>query len=236
MVQNKSDMGYLGYYTYQIFNNIKHPEKFMKKILLHSFFIIFALSGLIFTGTTQARVKCWVNNDGVRECGNRIPPEYAQKEHSELGKGGLIRKKNEGAKSNKELKEAELLEKNQAKQKEIIAKERMQDEMLLARFTSINEIEEALDERISALDSVIELTKTRNEKIEIDLNKRIQTVSDANKTGNTYPESLIKNIESLKRQLSNNNSFMEERYAEREDIKIAHELDIRRFKKLKKIK
>ena len=64
MVQNKNDTNY--------------QEKFMRKILFCSFFIIFALSGLIFTGTAQSRMKCWINNDEVKECGNRVPPEYAQ--------------------------------------------------------------------------------------------------------------------------------------------------------------
>ena len=25
-----------------------------------------------------ANIKCWTNEDGVRECGNKIPPEYSQ--------------------------------------------------------------------------------------------------------------------------------------------------------------
>ena len=28
-----------------------------------------------------AGIKCWTNNDGVRECGNAVPPEYAQQGH-----------------------------------------------------------------------------------------------------------------------------------------------------------
>ena len=222
MVQNKNDTNY--------------QEKFMRKILFRSFFIIFALSGLIFTGTAQSRMKCWINNDEVKECGNRIPPEYAQKEHSELGKGGLIRKKNESAKSIEVLEKGRLLVKKETEQKEIIAKKKMQDEMLLATFSNVADIEKARDERISALESIIKLTKTRNKKIEIDLKRRIQSVNDVNKTGATYSEALTKSIASLKRQIDNNNKFMKERYTEQENIRNSHNIDIERFKKLKKNK
>ena len=37
-----------------------------------------------------ARIKCWTNNEGVRECGNAVPPEYAQKGHKEVSKSGSL--------------------------------------------------------------------------------------------------------------------------------------------------
>jgi molecular chaperone GrpE (heat shock protein) len=86
------------------------------------------------------------------------------------------------------------------------------------------------------LESIIKLTKTRNKKIEIDLKRRIQSVNDVNKTGATYSEALTKSIASLKRQIDNNNKFMKERYTEQENIRNSHNIDIERFKKLKKNK
>jgi len=37
----------------------------------------------------SAGIKCWTNDDGVRECGNTVPPEYAQKSHRELTGEGI---------------------------------------------------------------------------------------------------------------------------------------------------
>ena len=54
----------------------------MRKQLFSTMIVMFALSGLTLSGTAQARMKCWTNNEGVRECGNSIPPEFAQKEHN----------------------------------------------------------------------------------------------------------------------------------------------------------
>ncbi len=207
----------------------------MRKQLFSTLIYLFALSGLTLSGTAQARMKCWTNNEGVKECGNNIPPEYAQKEYQELGKGGIVRGKTERAKTDEELAEARRLEKEKAKQAKLDAEKKKQDQILLSTFSNVGDIERARDERVSALESTIKLTHARNEKIQLDLDKRIQTAANAERAGKTPPEDLLKDIESLKRQTSNNNAFIEGKRAEQEEIKKAHALDIARFKKLKGI-
>jgi hypothetical protein len=31
-----------------------------------------------FSLTADAAIKCWTNKEGVKECGDTVPPEYAQ--------------------------------------------------------------------------------------------------------------------------------------------------------------
>ena len=50
------------------------------------------LSGALATPFANAGIKCWTNKDGVRECGNAVPPEYAQQGHTVKDKQGLTRK------------------------------------------------------------------------------------------------------------------------------------------------
>ena len=207
----------------------------MRKQLFSTLMIMFALSGLTLSGTAQARMKCWTNNEGVRECGNKIPPEYAQKEHQELGKGGLVREKTERAKTDEELAEARRLEKERAEQAKIEAEKKKQDQILLSTFSNVGDIERARDERVTALEATIKLTKARNDKIQLDLDKRIQTAADAERSGKAPPEALLEDIESLKRQISNNDKFIEGKRAEQEVIKESHAKDIEHFKKLKGI-
>ncbi|GJM05024.1 MAG: hypothetical protein DHS20C09_10150 [marine bacterium B5-7] len=207
----------------------------MRKQLFSTLIIMFALGGLTLSGTAQARMKCWTNNEGVRECGNKIPPEFAQKEYQELGKGGLVREKTERAKSAEELAEARKLEIEQAEQAKLNAEKKKQDQILLATFSNVGDIERARDERVTALEATIKLTQARNEKIQLDLDKRIQTAANAERAGKTPPDELLKDIESLKRQTNNNDAFIKGKRAEQEEIKKAHAVDIARFKKLKGI-
>jgi hypothetical protein len=207
----------------------------MRKQLFSTLIILFALSGLTLSGTAQARMKCWTNNEGVKECGNKIPPEFAQQEHQELGKSGIVREKTERAKTDEELAEARRLDREKAQQAKLEAEKKKQDQILLSTFSNVGDIERARDERVTALEAAIKLTKARNDKIQLDLDKRIQTAADAERSGKTPPAALLEDIDSLKRQISNNDKFIDGKRAEQEEIKAAHAKDIEHFKKLKGI-
>lgn len=208
----------------------------MRKPLFSTFIFMFALSGLALSGSAQARMKCWTNNEGIKECGNKIPPEYAQQQYQEIGKGGLVRETTERAKTDEELAEERRLEKEMALQEKHEEEQKNQDRILLATFSNVGDIERARDERVTALDASIKLTQARTEKIQLDLDKRIQTAANAERAGKTPPEALLKDIESLKRQIKNNDSFIETKHAEQEEIRQSHAIDIERFKKLKGMK
>ena len=85
----------------------------------------FLVALLMGAGTTaEAKIKCWKNNEGVRECGNVVPPEFAQQGHEEVSSGGVKRESTGRAKSLEELEAeraeakrkaaAEMLEREQA--------------------------------------------------------------------------------------------------------------------------
>ena len=52
--------------------------------------ISFTLITSMLIGNAHARMKCWTNSDGVKECGDKVPPEYTQKGYQELSKGGIV--------------------------------------------------------------------------------------------------------------------------------------------------
>ena len=207
----------------------------MRQRLFSTLTIFIALSGLTLSGQVQARMKCWTNNEGVRECGDKVPPEYAQKGHQELGKGGIVREKTERAKTPEELAEEERLAKLEEEKIRLEEEKRNQDRILLETFSSVSDIERARDDRITALEATIKLTQARNEKIQLDLDKRIHTAAADERSGKSPSEALLKDIESLKRQINNNNKFIDDKRIEQEAIKAAHAKDIERFKKLKGI-
>jgi hypothetical protein len=207
----------------------------VRKELFRIFIITLSLTGLMLSGSVQARMKCWTNNEGVRECGDRVPPEYAQKGHEELGKSGVVREKTERAKNDEEMAEQRRLDKIKAEEDKLAAKQKKKDDILLKTFSNVEDIERARDERITALEAAIKLTKARSEKIQYDLDKRIQNAATAERAGKTPSEALLKDIESLKRQLKNNDIFIEGKRSEQEKIKEEHAKDIAHFKKLKGI-
>lgn len=208
----------------------------MKKSLIKTFILIFILSGLALSSSVQARLKCWTNNEGVKECGNTVPPEYAQQGHQELGKGGLVREEKKRAMTDEELAEQKRMDAIKSEEDRLAAEQKKKDDILLQTFSSVGDIERARDERITALEASIKLTEARSEKIQYDLDKRIQSAASEERAGKTPSEDLLNDIDSLKRQIKNNDTFIENKRVEQEEIKASHAKDIEHFKKLKGIK
>ena len=65
--------------------------------------VLALVCALALPGGAEAGIKCWTNSEGVRECGNAVPPEYAQGEHTEQSKGGLVVKKQTRSRTQEEV-------------------------------------------------------------------------------------------------------------------------------------
>ena len=132
-----------------------------------------------------AAIKCWTNSDGVRACGDKVPPEYSQQGYQELSKQGMVKEEQQRAKTNEELeveaKQAALLAAEKREQQE----RTKQDGILLATFSSVQDIETARDGRLIAIDASIKLAEKRTETIQADLAKRIKSAADSERAGNT---------------------------------------------------
>ena len=199
------------------------------------------LALLILTGPAyiraaeEARMKCWVNHEGIRECGNRVPPEYIQQGYQELDKEGIVREEMEPAKTAEELAEARRLAALKAAKQKQEAAIRTKNRVLLQTFSSVSDIERARDDRITALEAIIKLTRVRIEKIELNLNEHIKRAADSQRLGKAPAPALLDDIESLERQIGDNNRFIDQKRAEQEQIRQDHAADIERYKRLKGI-
>ncbi len=100
--------------------------------------IIFLMLGIfILVSNSHARMKCWTNSDGVKECGDKVPPEYTQQGYQEISKGGIVREEKERVKTKKELEEAKKEAASIARKKQEQEIKKAHDKMLLKTFTDI---------------------------------------------------------------------------------------------------
>ncbi len=183
----------------------------------------------------NAAIKCWTNKDGVRECGDKVPPEYSQQGHQELSKQGMIKEEQKRARTDEELAAEAKLAAVQAEEKRQQEQRAKEDMILLETFSSVEDIELVRDERLKAIDSSIKLAEKRTETIQADLDKRIQAAADAERSGIAPNEALLKDIESLRRQIKNNNDYIAEKRKEHEDTGREYAGNIDRFKELKSL-
>ncbi|MFT5349707.1 MAG: hypothetical protein ACI909_000425 [Planctomycetota bacterium] len=188
---------------------------------------------LMLSSPAHARFKCWTNNEGIRECGETVPPEYAQKGHQELSEQGMVLEKKDRAKTEEELAEDARQAEIAVAQKKIQDEQMLQDKILLDTFVSIADIEAGRDDKLTVIESDITLTNKRNEKTQEDLDKRIEAAAKAELGGNAPNEALLKDIDLLRTRIENNNAFIENKSKEHDAVKAAADEDIVRFKRLK---
>ena len=180
----------------------------------------------------QARIKCWENSDGVRECGEKVPPEYAQKSHKEISNQGITLDESERAKTEEERLEQERLAAIEKEEEAIKANAVAQDKILLDTYSNTDDIQMTSDGKISALDSTIKLANKRSEKFQSDLDKLTATAAAEELAGKQPSEDLLKDIDSLNRQIKINDKFIADKRLEQEEIKKEYEEKIKRFLQL----
>ena len=178
------------------------------------------------------KLMCWTNSDGVKECGDKLPPEYAQEGHEELNKTGRVVKETGRAKTEEEVAEEKKQAKIKAEEERLVKEQVQKDKILLDTFFSVKDIESARDSKISTLESSISIAEKRGAKMQEAMDSRVNQAAVAEREGKTPPAHLVKDIESLKRQIKDNNEFIANSRKEKEVVKASYENDIARYKEL----
>ncbi len=161
-----------------------------------------------------------------------MPPEYSQKSHKEISSQGITLEESERAKTEEEREEEErfaaIEEEEAARKAEAVA----QDKILLDTYSNTDDIQLTSDGKISAIESTIKLANKRNEKFQSDLDKLTATAAAEELAGKQPSEDLLKDIDSLNRQIKNNNKFIADKRMEQEEIKKEYAGKIERFLQL----
>jgi hypothetical protein len=193
---------------------------------------ILNLLGLSIVLPVEADIKCWTTRDGIRECGNTVPAEYAQQSHKELDKHGIVIKQQAQAKTREEIEEEKRLAEIK-KHEELKVKEQAHaDRLLLDSFSSEDDILLTRDGRISTLEAQIQVTQSQAKKLQASFDQQISQAAAFERKGQQPPEEMVKTIESLRRQIDTAQKFIVFKRKEQETIRQQFETDLQRFREL----
>lgn len=184
-----------------------------------------------------ATIKCWTNEEGVRECGDIVPPEYAQGAHEEKSASGVLVRKHAPSKTPEQIAaERERLEaeaRAQSIAQEAARKQAAADRVLLQTFSSEDDLELARDGQLTNLESVIKVTESHVKKLDKSLDQMIGQAADIEKRGRKVPGKLTANIADVRGQIVEQNRFIAEKRAEQDAIRGKFAADIARFRELR---
>ena len=194
--------------------------------------IISTLFAISFS-PSHARIKCWKNSDGIRECGNTIPPEYSQQNTKEMNNHGVTTTKSGRAKTKEELDEEDRHAALEHDKQLVIQKQNESNQLLLNTFASSDDIILAREGKLSSLSSEISLRQTHIVKLQNNLDKIVAAAADMERRGDKPTEKILNDIRSVKSQISENKHYIKSKQQEQEKVKVKYDEDLIRYNKLR---
>jgi len=184
----------------------------------------------------QRGVYSWVDDDGVRHYGDKIPPEYSEKPADILNKHGVAVDQREGKKTEEQLaEEARLAELKLQQDLQFRA-----DKALLSTYISIEEIEMHRDRRV-------ELFKAQARVTELYLRNLSRRLNQLKKEAGRYKPyssdpaaepidpSLVEEIGETETAIARHEGNLKQFRDQEQTIIERFEGDIQRFRKIKGI-
>jgi PAS domain-containing protein len=175
----------------------------------------------------------WTDENGRIHYGDRIPPKYAKQGRKILNEQGIEVKTIDAAKTPEQLAEEKRLAEQREEQQRIAAKQASHDRMLLATFSTEDDIVMTRDGKIAAIDAVLRVTRGRIERTEQALETLTHRAAELERSGKPVPDSLHEEIRGARAQIQLSLDYIEGKRREQEAIREAFESDIRRFRELK---
>jgi hypothetical protein len=188
----------------------------------------------LVTGAQQHSAYTWLDDEGVRHYGDKIPAEYADKPKSVINEHGVVVGHIDGKKTEEEI-EAERVAKELKMQKELQLRA---DRALLATYQSVGEIEMHRDRRIELFQAQSRVTELylRN------LDRRLLQLKEESKNYRPYSSDpsapmvepkLIREIQETESTIVRHQKNLEKYQQDEADIIERFDGDIHRFKNLK---
>lgn len=180
-----------------------------------------------------ASIKCWTNSEGVRECGNVVPPEYAQKGHEEVSEQGVTVDTQERAKTNEEIERERLDEERRKIQQKLEEAQQKRDRVLLATYATEDDMRLAHRGKIAAIDSRITHAEQLVNRLKRSLKDLVREAANQEIGGKDISKETLGNIKRVKRQILEQVFFIEAREEEKSQLNARFEDELARFKNLK---
>jgi len=200
-------------------------------------YVLAGLVAALLPLAASAGIKCWTNNDGVRECGNAIPPEYAQKAHREVSEAGITVGKSRRAKTKEELRlereeEARLAPILAEQARKLRARE-AKDRVLLNTFTSESDLILAHEGQVTAIEIRIDHTEKILKQLERSLEELHSQAARLERNGKPSTPAFENKIAKLERQMRDSSSFIEKRRLQKAELAAQFVQDRDRYRELK---
>lgn len=200
----------------------------MQKTSLGKILAGLSLVAALTPAQAEQKIKCWTNEDGIRECGSVIPPQYAPKEHDVIDpKGSIILDKVEAQKSEEEIKAIKRREAEEKARKEEEERKLAEGKALLDAYPTEDDIELSRSGKQASVQAAIDVA---NNQLAF-FKKSLTEAENAAKIKST-PE-LVRHIENLKQQISKFEGIIADKHLEQQKIEEEYKKVLQKYRDYK---
>ena len=191
------------------------------------------LFAIAFSAPAAGSSYKWSDSDGIIHYGDRVPPEHSSKERRVLNEQGITVKIYDASKTPEQIAEEQRLAKLKEEEEHQKRIQTMYDHTLLATFASEQDMVSTRDGKISAIEGIIRLSRSRVENIKSRLHSMTLEAAELERSGRPFPVELHRQIRETRKQILENERYILSKQQEQEAIRQQFEADIQRFRKLK---
>jgi len=204
------------------------------KFFLKTFFSTLLSFVLLYGPIAGAGMYKWVDDEGVIHYGDRIPPEYSDRERKKLNERGRTTKVYAAPRTPEEIAEAERLKAARQEQEKQDAEQARKDHILIATYSNEDDMQKTRDGKLFSLEGLIQLTYRRNESMNKRIKQLTEDAADFERSGRMVPDILTRQIENIRVQTAENEIFIQVKKQEQDVINRQFQKDITRFRELKR--
>ncbi len=204
----------------------------MRRIILIAIigFFVF-LSG--YSSVWSYGIKCWINKQNVRECGDRIPPEYSKQEIYFKSKRGVTLKIKKAAKTAEQLAMERKLAKKLAIEEKRRHRQAEKDRTLLKTYLTIDDLLHLLNSKLTIMKAKMAAVEKKQAKLRTQFRQLVAKAANFERLGKAIPAGISHDLQSVKKQLDNTRKSLKTWTEQRKRTKAKHYQEIENFMYLK---
>lgn len=189
------------------------------------------IAGIALSLPAAAKMYKWVDDQGVTHYGQTIPPEYADKDTTELNKSGRALKKKE-ALTPEELRAKEEADAKKRADEKAALEQKRRDKSLVDTYSNEKEIDLARDRNLQQVDARINSINSQIKMAEASLAGLKKEAGSYKAEGKKIPLSLQEDLDESQARLTKLQQDMEKANAEKAALNARYDADKARYKVL----
>jgi len=183
----------------------------------------------------QGQIKCWQNDDGVRECGNVIPPQYTQQGYKEVNSHGTTVRKIDRAKTPEELAEEKRKQEADLLAERVRKEQEEKDRALLLQFSKEDDIESDRKAKLNTIDAAMSSIDSYISSLNKNLKDLEKSLEESVKNPATPPAQITatkRNIENVKQRIRTSQNTIENKQREKDEVNNRYDGYLKRYKEV----